>query len=195
MPLSDKRDQSTGTGEPGKPTEQRDRTSAARKTALTGMLAALALIFTWIESMLPFQPGLPGVKLGLANFVVVTAMYRLNNRYAFGINLVRVILSGLMFAGLSGLMYSLAGSLCSFAVMALLKRTGKFSVTGVSMAGGVAHNMGQLMAAMAAVSSFSIGYYYPVLWFSGMAAGIVVGIGTSLLLRYLPQKDRTGMTL
>lgn len=163
-----------------------DKSQTADRVARTGMLAALALVFSWVENLLPFQPGLPGVKLGLANFVVVVAMYRLNNRYAFGINLIRVVLAGFLFAGLSGLLYSLAGSLCSFAVMALLKKSGKFSVIGVSMAGGVAHNMGQLAAAMVAVSSLAIGYYYPVLWFSGMGAGILVGIGAAVLLRHLP---------
>jgi heptaprenyl diphosphate synthase len=166
---------------------QDNRTSwTTQRITITAMLAALALIFSWIEAILPFQPGLPGVKLGLANFVIVTAMYRMNNRYAFGINMVRVVLAGFLFSGLSGLIYSLAGSLLSFLVMALTKRTGKFSVIGVSMAGGVAHNVGQLLIAMLVVSNLALGYYLPVLWFSGMAAGIAVGIGAAVLIRHLP---------
>lgn len=170
---------------------------SAKKIALSGMFAALGIIFSYIEYILPFQTGVPGVKLGLANLVIVVALYRMGYKDALVINLIRILVSGLLFTGLSGTFYSLCGSVCSFAVMALLKRTDRFSVIGVSMAGGVFHNFGQLIAAMIMVSTTKLVYYFPVLLFSGLAAGIIVGIGGTILLRALPAKlfaDEAGST-
>lgn len=164
----------------------RQNTAAAR-VAAGAVFAALALIFSYIEFILPFMPQMPGVKLGLANLVVVLAMYRMNNRSAFFINLIRVFMAGLLFSGVFGILYSLAGSLLSFLAMALLKRTGRFSVIGVSMAGGAAHDLGQLIMAALISGTPSLFYYFPVLWFAGMAAGIVVGIGSYILLQKLPR--------
>ena len=152
------------------------------------MFAALGLIFSYIEYIFPFQPGVPGVKLGLANLVIVVALYRMSAKDAFVINVIRILVAGLLFTGLSGAIYSLAGSLCSFACMLLLKKAGCFSVIGVSMGGGVLHNFGQLIVAMITVSTTKLLYYFPVLLFSGLAAGIIVGIGGTILLRALPKK-------
>lgn len=160
--------------------------SPAGKAAKAGILASLALIFSYVEVLIPFQPGLPGVKLGLANLVVVMALYRMNERFALLVNFVRVLLAGLLFTGLFGFFYSLAGCLLSFAVMVLLKRTGKFSVIGVSMAGGAAHNLGQLAVALAVVSNIRLVSYYPVLLFSGIATGILIGVVSHLMLQRLP---------
>ena len=155
---------------------------------LTAMLAGLALIFSYIEAILPFQPGIPGVKLGLANLVVLVALYRLGPRYAIAVNVVRVLMAGLLFTGLFGMVYSMAGSLVSFLVMYLCFRSGLFSVIGVSLAGGVAHNFGQLAVAAFIVSTARIFLYFPVLLFSGMAAGIVVGIGAYILIGRIPDQ-------
>ncbi len=166
---------------------QISKNTAARRVAVTGILAALALIFSYIEVMFPFQPGIPGVKLGLANLVVVLALYEMGPAYAFGINLIRVVIAGLLFTGFYGMLYSLAGSVVSFLVMYILFRTGKFSVIGVSMAGGVAHNFGQLLVAAAAVSTAGLFVYFPILVFSGIASGIIVGVGAQILLERLPK--------
>ena len=104
---------------------------SAYRITLTAMLAGLALIFSYIEAILPFQPGIPGVKLGLANLVVLVALYRLGPRYAIAVNVVRVLMAGLLFTGLFGMVYSMAGSLVSFLVMYLCFRSGLFSVIGV----------------------------------------------------------------
>lgn len=159
---------------------------SAKKVALSGMFAALGIIFSYIEYIFPFQTGVPGVKLGLANLVIVVALYRMNAKDALVINFIRILVSGLLFSGLSGTFYSLCGSICSFAVMALLKKTDRFSVIGTSMAGGVFHNFGQLVAAMIMVSTTKLVYYFPVLLFSGLIAGIIVGIGGTILLNALP---------
>ena len=163
---------------------------SAKKVALSGMFAALGIIFSYIEYIFPFQTGVPGVKLGLANLVIVVALYRMSAKDALVINFIRILVSGLLFTGLSGTFYSLCGSLCSFAVMALFKKTNRFSVIGVSMAGGVFHNFGQLIAAMIMVSTTKLFYYFPVLLFSGLIAGIIVGIGGTILLNALPAGRR-----
>ncbi|MBQ1922912.1 MAG: Gx transporter family protein [Lachnospiraceae bacterium] len=152
------------------------------------MLAALALIFSYIEVIFPFYTGIPGVKLGLANLVVVVALYKMSPSYAITINVVRVLMAGLLFSGLFGMLYSLAGSICSFLIMYLCWRSGLFSVLGVSLAGGVFHNLGQLAVAAFAVSNARIFFYFPVLIFSGMAAGIIVGIGSWVLISHLPDQ-------
>ncbi len=165
-----------------------DGSSTARRVALTGLLAALALIFSYIEFLVPFNAGVPGIKLGLANLVPLIILYRLDARYAFSANLVRVALAGLLFSGLFAALYSLAGSIVSFFIMWLLKKTDRFSVIGVSMAGGVFHNLGQLCVAIFAVSNLQLFRYMPVLIISGMAAGIIVGIGAYVLLDKIPAK-------
>ena len=159
-----------------------------RRVGLTGMMASLALIFSYVEVLFPFNAGIPGVKLGLANLVPLIILYRLDARYAFAANLIRVILAGLLFSGLFAALYSLAGSLASFLVMYLLKKTRLFSVIGVSTAGGVFHNLGQLTVAMLAVSGPQLIHYMPVLIISGMIAGIIVGIGAAILLDRIPEK-------
>ena len=161
---------------------------SARRVALTGLLAALALIFSYVEALVPFNAGVPGIKLGLANLVPLIILYRLDARYAFAANLIRVFLAGLLFSGMFAALYSLAGSATSFLVMYLLKKTNLFSVIGVSTAGGVFHNIGQLCVAILAVSGPQLIHYLPVLIISGMAAGIIVGIGGTILLDRIPVK-------
>ena len=161
---------------------------SARRVALTGLLAALALIFSYVEVLVPFNAGVPGIKLGLANLVPLIILYRLDARYAFAANLIRVFLAGLLFSGMFAALYSLAGSVTSFIVMYLLKKTRLFSVIGVSTAGGVFHNIGQLCVAILAISGPQLIHYLPVLIISGMIAGIIVGIGATVLLDRIPAK-------
>lgn len=148
----------------------------------------MALIFSYIEAILPFQFGIPGIKLGLANLVVVIALYEWNARYAIAVNVVRVLIAGLLFTGLYGAAFSLAGCLASLLVMWLLHRTGWFSILGVSMGGGAAHTTGQLIIAMFLVSNIRLSYYFPILLISGMISGIIVGIGSYILIHRIPRK-------
>ena len=158
-----------------------------RRLATSAMFATLALIFTYVEVLIPFSIGIPGVKLGLANLVIIIALYELGLRYAFSINMLRIILSGLLFSGLFAMFYSMAGGIVSLLIMAALKKTGKFSMIGVSMAGGVAHNFGQLLVATFLVSNIRMFLYFPVLVFSGIAAGIGIGIIAKVLDSRLPK--------
>ncbi len=161
--------------------------SRTRRIAVSAMFAALALIFSYVEAILPLSTGVPGVKLGIANLVVILALYNMNFRYAMGINAIRILVAGLLFNGLFGALYSLAGGVVSLTVMWLLKKTGLFSMAGVSMAGGVAHNMGQLLVASALVSNLKMFVYLPVLMFSGIGAGILIGITASVVDSRVPK--------
>lgn len=144
--------------------------------AVSSVLIALALIFSYIETIIPFNFGIPGMKLGLPNLVVVVALYGINARYAFGINCIRILLASAMFGNLAMAFYSLAGALLSFAIMFLLKRTNQFSVMGVSIAGGVFHNIGQLMMAMVIVENMKMAFYLPLLLIFGVITGLLIGV-------------------
>ena len=160
-----------------------------RKVAYFGVLTALALIFSYVESLIPISLGIPGVKLGLANLIVVVALYKMSWAEASVISVVRIIVAGFMFANVFSILYSLSGGILSFTVMALLKRTGKFSVFGVSMAGGVAHNIGQITVAAFVVQTFSVTYYVPVLIVAGVVTGFIIGILAKEMLKRLAGLD------
>ena len=158
--------------------------------AYGAILAALAMIFSYIEAIIPFNFGIPGVKLGLANLVIIIALYKLNFRYAFLINIIRIITVGLLFTGVFGALYSLAGGILSLLVMTALKKLGWFSIIGVSMAGGVAHNLGQVTTAYLLLSSPVVFAYFPALLFSGMITGIIIGVIAYNILNHLPEINR-----
>lgn len=152
------------------------RSQRTKYLAMSAMFAALALIFSYVEAIIPFSVGIPGVKLGIANLVIIIALYEMNLRSAFTINAVRIFVAGLLFNGVFGAFYSLAGGMLSLIVMWALKKTGLFSMVGVSMAGGVAHNIGQLLVAAAIVSNLKMFLYFPILMFSGIISGILIGV-------------------
>ena len=175
------------TNHPNQSSYQR-RTQKTKLLAIGAMFACLALIFSYVEAMIPFSVGIPGVKLGIANLVVIIALYEMGPRYALTINAIRIIISGLLFSGVFGALYSLAGGLLSFFVMWALKKTNLFSMVGVSMAGGVAHNMGQLLVASAIVSNLKMFLYFPVLMFSGLASGIMIGVVAHIIDSRVPKQ-------
>ncbi|MBQ4650069.1 MAG: Gx transporter family protein [Firmicutes bacterium] len=158
-----------------------------RKLAFSAMFAALALIFSYVEVLIPVPVPIPGVKLGIANLVILIAIYRLGFRYAFTINCVRIVASGLLFSGVFGMIYSFAGGILSIIIMYLLYRTKLFSMVGVSMAGGVAHNLGQLATACLIVSNIKLMSYFAVLLFSGLISGILIGILAYHIEKRLPK--------
>lgn len=167
--------------------ESNMRTSAGNLT-MAAMLACLALIFSYVEFLIPISLGIPGVKLGLANLVIIIALYGLDWKYALTINVVRICLSGLLFSGVFGIMYSMGGGIISFIVMIGLIKSRKFSIVGVSMAGGVFHNLGQILVAAQLISNLKIFYYFPVLLFSGMGTGIVIGFIAYYLGAKIPRQ-------
>lgn len=159
-----------------------------RKTprlALLGMLVALAMVLSWLEAQIPTMVAVPGMKLGLTNLVVLTALYGLGAKEAFFLNFVRILLVGLTFGNMVSFLYSLAGGILSGIVMIGLKQTKHFSITSVSVAGGVFHNVGQILVAMAVLETASLVYYLPFLWLGGMISGLLIGIVGAQLVKRL----------
>ena len=155
------------------------------RMTLTAMLTVIALMFSYVEAIIPITLGIPGFKLGFANIMIIISLYALDARYAFAVNMVRILLSALLFGTPFSMLYSLAGGVISMFVMWVLKKTGLFSVIGVSMAGGVFHNLGQLLVAAFAVSNIRMFIYFPVLVFTGIATGIGTGIIAFAVLKKL----------
>lgn len=154
-----------------------------KKAAYLGVFTALAMIFSYLESFIPIPIGIPGIKLGLANLLIVVALYKIGTREAFAISVIRIVLSGFIFSNLFSIIYSLAGGVLSFVVMNFLKKRGTFSIYGVSLAGGVFHNIGQLLIAMIVVETMSIVYYAPALMVAGVVTGLIIGIGANEILK------------
>lgn len=155
------------------------------QTVHFGVFTALALLFSYIESLIPFHIGIPGVKLGLANLIILIALYKMNARQAFLLSVTRIVLAGFLFGNLFSILYSLAGGMLSLIVMILLKKQNGFSVMGVSVAGGAFHNVGQLVIAMLVTESLNLFYYVPVLMISGLITGIFIGIIANEMLKRL----------
>lgn len=155
--------------------------------AYFGVFTAFALIVGYIESLIPFFFGVPGMKLGLTNIVILIALYAMGAREALILNVARIVLVGFLFGNLSSIAYSLAGGLLSLAVMALLKKSGRFSVGGVSIAGGVSHNIGQLIVAILVVNTSSLAYYLPALLAAGVVTGFLIGLISGEVLKRLPK--------
>jgi len=146
------------------------------RIALLSMLLALALICSYVESLIPFYFGVPGVKLGLTNIVVLFALYLLGGKEAFAISIMRIFLTAFLFGNLFSLAYSLAGGILSFIVMLLLKKYVKLNLLSVSVAGGISHNLGQLIIAAILVENYHVFYYMTVLFVSGAVTGFLIGI-------------------
>ena len=153
------------------------------RVAYFGVFTALALMFSYIETMIPIQFGVPGIKLGLANIMIVIMLYKSSAREALLLSIVRIMLSGFLFGNLSSILYSIAGGLLSLGIMTLLKKQGGFSVIGVSVAGGVSHNVGQLIVAMLVVETYQVGYYFPVLLVAGVLTGLGIGVASQEVLK------------
>ena len=155
------------------------------RVAYFGVFTALALIFSYVETLIPVNLGIPGVKLGLANLIIVVALYKMRLSEAYLLSVVRVLLAGFIFGNYFSIIYSLAGGLLSLTVMALLKKWGGFSLQGISIAGGVFHNIGQLIVAAVVVETLSVTYYFPVLLVAGLLTGLVIGIVAEMMLKRL----------
>ena len=147
-----------------------------RKVAIFGVFTALALIFSYVELLIPINFGIPGAKLGLANLMTVLVLYKMGIKEALALSVTRIILSGFMFGNLFGILYSLSGGLLSFLVMVLLKKSDRLSFAGVSIGGGTAHNIGQLLVAMFVVQTYQVGYYLQVLLVAGEVTGLLIGL-------------------
>lgn len=157
-----------------------------KRLVLLAMLTAVAMILSYVESLLP-SVGIPGVKMGLANIAVIFALFRFGWKEAAALSLVRVVLVSFLFGSVGAMLYSLAGAVLSLAVMALLRRIDRFSTVGISVAGGVAHNAGQILMAMLILQTKQLLGYLPVLAVSGIAGGVLTGLAAALLIRRIPE--------
>lgn len=164
-----------------------------RRTAELGLLLAMALILSYVESLIPFSFGIPGIKLGLPNLIVLLLLYdgrRVSE--ALLVNGLRIVLSGFLFSNLYAILYALAGAAFSFLAMLAGRRTKRLSMMGVSVLGGVFHNVGQLLVAMAVVETMAVAYYVPFLIVAGTVTGALLGFAGMELLPYLRRIGREG---
>ncbi len=165
----------------------------SKRVANVGMLIALAMIFSYVEALLPFNFGIPGIKLGVANLVIVTSLYLLKPKDVWCLSLLRILLMGFLFGNGISILYSLAGGILSLLVMLLLKTKGGFSMLGVSIGGGVSHNVGQLIAAICIVSNLNIAYYLPVLMIAGVITGAIIGMLSGKILQAVDKEGKRNL--
>lgn len=156
-----------------------------KSLANASLLAALAIILGYIESLIPISYTIPGIKIGISNVAVLIAIYKLNKKYALAIIFTKIIVTSLLFAGFQSFLYSLTGGVLSLIAMLISKKSGYFSPIGTSIFGGIFHNIGQLFAAAFILNTTSVFYYIPVLLLSGTICGALLGILCNLLIRYL----------
>ena len=168
---------------------------AKNDLVLYGMLASIALVLGYVESLIPINLliPIPGVKIGFANVVTIWVLYSMGTKEAYLISVVRVLLSGFLFGSMYSIIFSMAGALVSLTVMWALKKSRVFSTFGVSVAGGGTHNIAQIIVAMIVLENAGVSFYLPVLLISGVASGIAVGIlGTLLYTRIKIQMPKEG---
>ncbi len=168
------------------------RNRRVKVVALYGLLIALALILSYLEAQIPAFVAVPGMKLGLTNLVVIVALYLLGGKSAMAINILRILLVGLLFGNGMSLLYSLGGGILSGVLMILLKRTGKLSTVTVSVVGGISHNVGQILVAMALMQTAAVAWYLVILWFTGLVSGAVIGLVGGILVRRLQKLNLEG---
>ena len=163
-----------------------------KKISTIGVLIALALILSYVESQIPAFVAIPGMKLGLTNIVVLTTLYILDVKSAMLINIVRIIIVAILFGSAMSFAFSFVGGMLSTIVMILLKKSGRMKIIGVSAAGGITHNVGQILTAMVLLGTRAIAWYLPVLWISGIFSGVVIGIIGGLVSDRIGRMDQIG---
>lgn len=149
---------------------------------MLGLSIALAMIMSYIEVLVPLSFAVPGIKMGLANIVIIFVLYKLGTKEAVLVSVIRVILVSLLFSNAMAMAYSIAGAALSLVVMWILKKTDKFSVIGVSVAGGIMHNVGQIIMAIILLGTEQIALYLPVLIVTGTITGVVIGIVAGIVI-------------
>ncbi len=155
----------------------------AKKTAYFGCLLGLAVICGYVEFLIPFNFGIPGIKLGLANIVAIYLLYKNGFWQALAVNSARVLLCGILFGNAMSIFYSLSGATLALVVMLLIKKAPVFSTVGVSVAGAVAHNVGQLLAATVVIGFTALIYYLPFLILAAVVTGFLIGLAAGYLVK------------
>lgn len=167
----------------------KNRSEKIQKLTLLGLCASVALLLSYVEAMIPpLFSAIPGIKMGLPNVVIVFVLYRYGVRDASLVSVVRLIIVAMLFGTVTTFIYSLAGAVLSLLIMAILKKLDFLSTVGVSVAGGVCHNIGQIIVAMILLNTAEIGYYMIVLAITGTIAGILIGLAGAFVLKRFPKK-------
>ena len=161
---------------------------STKKVATCGVLAALAIVFGYVEHLVPLPIGIYGIKLGIANICILVLMYAIDAKTAISVNIVRIAVCGMLFGNLTAFIYSLVGGVASFAVMLVAKRSNRFSVVGVSVCGGIVHNVAQIIAAVFLFDELRIAFYLPVLLICGTLTGALIGAVATLIIKRLLKK-------
>ena len=167
-----------------------NREKKAITVALYGLLIALAMVLSFVETMMPIPIPVPGIKLGLANLVTVVGLYLIGIPGTIAVTLIRIVLVGLSFGNPYSMIYGLSGSFLSLFVMAVLKKTGKLSQVSISVLGGIAHNIGQITFAAVIVQTPGVFYYLPFLLAAGCIAGTLIGIVGGIITERLQRAMR-----
>jgi heptaprenyl diphosphate synthase len=163
--------------------------SPGRQVAFLGLCSSVALVLAYVEILLPpLFVAVPGIKLGLPNIVIIFILYHLGIRRAAAVSFVRIAVVALLFGNPMTLAYSIAGALLSLGVMFLLKKLNFLSIIGVSVAGGVFHNVGQILMAMLLLGTAELGYYLIVLTVTGTISGILIGLCGGMLVKRISPK-------
>lgn len=165
--------------------------SELRRTVVVAIFASVAVVLGIIESMIPFAVSVPGAKLGLGNIMVLTCLYYFRGRDALALIVLKTLLTSFILGAFSTFLFSLFGAIFSFVVMAVMLRWGRnqFSLVAISIVGGIMHNVGQLLAAAIVLGTTRIFYYMPVLLFSGIVTGVMVGLAAKYLIEALAKLD------
>lgn len=156
---------------------------SAKGIAYYGSMLGLAIICGYVEMLIPFDFGIPGIKLGLANIVALVLLYKNGFLPALAVNVSRVLLIGILFGNAMSVFYSLAGGILSLIVMYLMKKAPIFSTVGVSVAGAAAHNIGQLAAALVVIGMKAVMFYLPFLLIAAVITGFLIGLGAGYLIK------------
>lgn len=157
----------------------------SKNVAFCGVFTALAMIFSYIEAMLPISLGVPGAKPGFANIAILIVLYTVGAKPAFYVDILRIVLTNILFGNMASFIFAMSGGLLSVIVMILLKRINRFSIAGVSVAGGVSHNIGQIIAAAVVTNTPGIAYYLPVLLVTGVITGVINGCVAGIIKKCL----------
>ena len=164
------------------------RNSKIKRIAFLGLCTSVALLLSYIEAIVPpIYAAVPGIKIGMPNIAIIFVLYRFGLRDAAAVSLLRICISSLLFGNPMTLAYSFAGAVLSLAVMAVLKKTDFLSTVGVSVAGGVTHNIGQILVAMVLLGTAEIGYYMIVLAVTGTLSGVFIGLCGGFMIKRIPK--------
>lgn len=160
-----------------------------RIISFLAMCAAVALLLSYVETLIPpIYPAVPGIKIGLPNVIVIFLLYRFGVAEAALVSFLRVIISSMLFGTPFIFFYSLAGAFLSLAVMSVLKKLDFLTSVGVSIAGGISHNLGQILLAMVLLNTAELGYYMVVLAISGAISGTCVGLCGGIMIKRIRMK-------